>query len=347
MASEHDLQSKTNQALKKLEQAVGKSLENDRRSAVTRIMTAIVVHDAKVSGEKKALATIRQTFVNWNELRVSEERDIISPLNSVGVVEAFVLANDLRATLSDIFDQHNTVNFDYERLAEPIQRPPQADAEQAEVGTIREEGLPAHETVTGFLDGARLLSETSLLDPKLIAEKNSDAIYTVVWENPSRVPAKILYAVCIALGVVEPGTNPADGLPPVRKRLAKSDLDFARFALRYYEMNSRTIDKHFKSVAPIPVDENEGVPFSVAIGFADEAEVKRRVEAIMPRSEGIGRVSKRAIPKFDTHALSSAKPRAVTGTVAKSSRSSQSKPTSSSRSAKKTANAGSAKKKRR
>jgi hypothetical protein len=47
----------------------------------------------------------------------------------------------------------------------------------------------------------------------------------------------------------------------------------------------------------MPVDESAEVPFSVQIGFMNPEDVRRN-EPLMPRSAGIGRLSKRALPKF-------------------------------------------------
>lgn len=290
----------TQDVLKKLATASSKALEDSRRSTVTRLLCSVLVKHGSATAAKRAQELIQKTFLDWNEVRISEKRQLISVLTDAGYRRAPECARDLLQILKDIYEQHNIANFDFDVLdktlfAQPIPADP---TEAPDTTTIREEGLPKHAEIPGFLDGERLVRDTSRLDGKLIDAKNGDAILATVFDNPSHTTARIVWAVALSEGLVQEGLTEAEAIPAMRDALGPDQIEFIRVALAYYETNSRNVDKFFKQQADLPDEDEEYVPFSVKIGFADAGAIQKTTEPIMPRSEGIGRLSKRADAKI-------------------------------------------------
>jgi hypothetical protein len=302
---------------------LGAESETDRRSVVSRMMAALMIKHASVLPARKAIQAIHAHFVDWNEVRISDDREIVAVLTGVGIESPKVLRDQIVSVLHDIYQQHNITNFEWNRLDEATHsKPVVAEGQEppADSPTIRDEGLPKHAVHTGFLDGKRLLTETTQLELKLVQAKNSDSVYGVIYDNPHHPTANVVWAVALRFGLLKDGMDPTQALPELREIMGKDAGVFARAAITFYERNSRSLDKYFRQQLPMPVDEAPEVPFSVQIGFMNPEDVRRN-EPLMPRSAGIGRLSKRATPKFQ------AKPAAVAAAAsgpAKSSRSSAS-----------------------
>jgi hypothetical protein len=286
-------------AFDRLAKEVESSLEKDNRSAMTRMMSAVMIHAAGVSAAKRAMTAIRENFVDWNEVRISDNRELVTVLSRAEVEKPEALGSQLRQILMDIYEQYNVTNLEYETLDEAIfcRAPVPEGEENPDSTTIRDEGLPKHPVHTGFLDGPRLLSETTILEAKIVREKNSDIVFSAVYDNPGHISAAIVWAVALSHGMLEENLNPLEALPKLREILQREAITFARNATLSYEKNSRSMDKFFKQQAPMPVEDDGSTPFSVQIGFMSMDEVRRN-EPLMPRSDGIGRESKRARPKL-------------------------------------------------
>lgn len=291
----------TPEAEKAIEQLVSElgAQETDRRSAISKIMAAAIVKHAGVLISKKILNAMRQEFVDWNEVRISDDREVISVLTAAGAEKASYLRGELHRILTDIYEQYNQTNFEWEVLDETVHCKPvtvEGQEPPPEVATIRDEGLPKHPVHAGFLDGKRLLTETTQLEAKLVHSKNSDFVFSVVFDNPEHSTSAVVWAVALKYKLVPEGLDPSQAIPALRDALGREGINFVRLALAYYEKNSRSIERFFKQQKPMPVDEGAEVPFSVQIGFVNPEDVRRN-EPLMPRSDGIGRVSKRAMPR--------------------------------------------------
>lgn len=279
---------------------LGAESETDKRSVVSKLMAAVMIRHASVLPARKAIQAIHSHFVDWNEVRISDDREIVAVLTEVGIESPKQLRDQIVGVLHDIYQQHNITNFEWNKLDEAIHSKPviaEGQEPPTDSPTIRDEGLPKHAVHTGFLDGKRLLTETTQLELKLVQAKNSDTLYSVVYDNPHHPTANVVWAVALRFGLLRDGMDPTQAMPELRDIMGKEAVPFARAAITFYERNSRSLDKYFRQQKPMPVDEAAEVPFSVQIGFMNPEDVRRN-EPLMPRSAGIGRISKRATPKL-------------------------------------------------
>ncbi|MCA8940399.1 MAG: hypothetical protein KDB07_11345 [Planctomycetes bacterium] len=325
-------------ALDTLSKAVGKQSESDSRSAIARLCHVILLRFTNATTARKAYTVLQESFCDLNDLRISEKRDVITALAKAEVNEPWIVAESLREVLQDIYQQYNVTNFDFGPLeAEIFARPEPVEGEELDIPTIRDEGLPEHPTITGFLDGERLLKETSLLDKGLIGKKNDDRVFMSVYDNPTRITAKLVWAVGQELGILEDNLLPFEALPRLRSLMGSEQIAFVSLALTFYERNTRSIEKHFKNQREPEELEVDTTPFSVQIGFTNEDDHQGGFEPLMPRSEGIGRVSKRAKPKLASVTLSGETKKVKESAAKKTTKSKTTKAKSTTSASKKTA----------
>ncbi len=283
----------------------------DDRSAMTRLMSALAIRCLGVAQGRKAITALRENFVDWNEIRICERREVVSVLAASGttVEQAQVASIELQSALTDVYNHCYVVNFEFEVLDEAMfsklvavegQEPP------PDLPTIRDEGLPKHPTIAGFLDAHRLLTETTKLDGKLLRLKNTDQPFVTAFENPGKPLASIVWAVAMRLGIVTGDVLPAEAMRAIREGMGDEQVAFASASCAFYERNSRTIDKYFKQQTPMP-EEDVVTPFSVQLGLVNPEDVPR-AEPPMPRSEGMERPSKLAKVRVPDSSTSSRMP---------------------------------------
>lgn len=295
---------KTSRITSKLESNAKKdALE---RSAITTLMTAILIHATNQAQTRKTINELQRNFVDWNELRVSPERELHSVLMASGIEDPWQITKWLQEVLNDIYEQYNVVNFEFEPLsAQLLTREARItvteDGETEDIPTIREEGLPAHPEHSGFLDGERLLTESTILEPKLVSDKNGDAVFMIVYDNPQHITSRLVLATAIGEKLIEEDVIPAIGMMTLRQNLGEDQIRFAKAAMLNYEGNSRSVDKFLSKIRDTMQPEEEAVPIAVQLGLADGEGVDGEgADAPLPRSEGIGRLSKRAEAKIPT-----------------------------------------------
>ncbi|NUQ34799.1 MAG: hypothetical protein HUU29_07650 [Planctomycetaceae bacterium] len=297
-------------ALSKLEKQAGSALARDTRSAVTRLMMPVLMDNTSQTALGRVLRELRTNFVDWNEVRISEARELIAVFSRAGVKHANSMTRQLQLCLKDVFEQHNIVNFEFERLdetkcvkVEVVEQP-----ENPETPVPREEGLPSHATISGFVDGERLLNETTSLPLKIVQAKNSDRIFNVVWENPARLHARAVWAVGLSLNLVAEGLSPVEALNDLRACLGKSEEQerFAALAIARYEKSPGSFAKYFEKMGEAPPADEDKTAFAVTLGLMPENNGKKGPkEPVMPRAERMGRVSKRAKPKLAAEPIQS------------------------------------------
>lgn|GEM_PF-5339141 len=275
------------------------------RSAIASFMTAILVHATNQTQTRKTITELQNNFVDWNEVRVSPQRELHSVLIQSGIEDPWKITGWLQEVLNDIYEQYNIVNFEFAPLdANLLTREARTTTneegeEQDDIPTIREEGLPAHPEHSGFLDGHRLLKESTILEPKLVRDKNGEAIYMLVYDNPQHITSRLVLATAISLGLVDEDVIPAIGMMTLRQTVEKQQIDFARAAIINYEVNSRAVDKFLSKIRDTIQPDEAQVPVAVQLGLQDpNAPDEESADAPLPRSDGIGRLSKRAQPKL-------------------------------------------------
>jgi len=298
------------QALDQLLSELGVHGQDDR-SAMTRLMSALAIRCLGVAQGRKAITAFRESFVDWNEIRISDRRELVSVLTASGatVDQARSASVELQSALTDVYSHCYVVNFEFEVLDELILcKPVAVEGEEPppDLPTIRDEGLPKHPSIAGFLDSHRLLTETTKLDAKLVKGKNQEHPFVTAYENPGKLLASIVWGVAMRLGMLGGEMLPSEAMRFIRDGMGDEQTVFASAACAFYERNSRTIEKYFRQQTPMP-EEDVVTPFSVQLGLVNPEDVPR-IEPPMPRSEGMERPSKLAKVKIPASSTSSRLP---------------------------------------
>ncbi len=327
---------KLSSVLKSFEREVARASKNESRSILTQIITMLFLSHTNASTTKKILKAIQSYFVDWNEVRVSEAREIIALFEEAKVKTPWKLAYELQQVLDKIFEQYNIVNFEYGILDENLSREANEASEEEEEEALRaevlaaaskasetnddddddegkteyvasrEEGLPRHEEYAGFLHPERLLKETSTLELKLIQKKNSDILLAVLWDIFDFPFARILQAISCSCGLTTLELSTEETLDVLRSALSGDQHEFARGALAYYEKNYQKVNT---LIAKIPEKEAEQDSVDLEILSLSEQASEQVFEPLMPRSDNIGRPSKQAKVLLPASSSKSRKPK--------------------------------------
>jgi endonuclease III len=98
---------------------------NPGNGPLDHLVYGIIAGNAPQRAARAAFEKLRGTFVDWNEMRVAENREILEPLGSLADRE--VLGNRaelLRRTLQSLFDARDTVRIEFKEPedAEDVRR---------------------------------------------------------------------------------------------------------------------------------------------------------------------------------------------------------------------------------
>ncbi|MFH0962642.1 MAG: hypothetical protein V2A58_01375 [Planctomycetota bacterium] len=100
-----------NDILNALERKVGKPTRSMRRPLLPAIVEAILCVDAPAARVAAALAHLQKEFVDWNELRVTNTRDIAAAIKGVG--DETAKAEALKAILTKVFQDRHELYLDF------------------------------------------------------------------------------------------------------------------------------------------------------------------------------------------------------------------------------------------
>jgi endonuclease III len=109
--------SKLGKTLEVLAKTYGKdAARNPGDKPLDHVVHAIVAERTQQRSARAAFERLKSTFVDWNELRVAEVREITEHLGGVGEPPAVhAKAELLRRTLQALFDARDTVRIEFSR----------------------------------------------------------------------------------------------------------------------------------------------------------------------------------------------------------------------------------------
>ncbi|MBZ0136646.1 MAG: hypothetical protein K8I27_09765 [Planctomycetes bacterium] len=254
MATVRELQTKARKALAKWKKDYSKALDSDNSSPVSHLCLTILMRNNNITNATKACNILRERFVDWNEIRVSPIAEVRDALEEVQCPNAEQKAYALRRFLRDVFGKFTKTNLYFDKMNVPEVVPellpgekPETtddDDDDADDAVTRESGLPDHPTVPGYVDMRKIIDQVVPLDPKLITEKNSTGVASVVWDDAERGPFSTLWRVCIAEGLLEPEYEGTEALQRLRQIAPEKERDeFAYYAVIHAENNWPKISK--------------------------------------------------------------------------------------------------------
>lgn len=107
---------KLRQALEALGKVYGKEgARNPGDSPLDHLVYGIVAGRSPQRSARAAFARLQKAFVDWNELRISEAREIVEHLGGIGEkADLRARAELVRRTLQTLFDARDTVRIEFE-----------------------------------------------------------------------------------------------------------------------------------------------------------------------------------------------------------------------------------------
>ena len=92
---------------------------NPGDTPLDHLVYGIIAGNSPMQKARAAFESLRESYVDWNELRVAEAREIVEHLDGLGDrAELYPRAELLRRTLQGLFDARDTVRIDGIPVAE-------------------------------------------------------------------------------------------------------------------------------------------------------------------------------------------------------------------------------------
>jgi hypothetical protein len=252
MATVRELQTKARKLFTKWRKEYAKYTDKDNRSPVTHLCLTVLMRNNNITNAQKAEQSLRKHFIDWNEIRVSPNAEIVQALDESETPQADKKASALKRLLADIFGKYTKTNlyFDLMDVPEippepaPGEEPADDDDDEDDQAVTRESGLPPHTEIPGYVDMQRVLDQPVPLDPKLINEKNSVTVCGIAWDDAERAPFSAMRRVMVSEGVIEPELEGPEALARLRQVAPDKERElFAFYAILHAQQNWPKIGK--------------------------------------------------------------------------------------------------------
>jgi endonuclease III len=93
---------------------------NPGKTPLDHLVYGIIAGNSPQQKARAAFQDLQDGYVDWNELRIAESREIVEHLEGLGEREdLYARAELLRRTLQSLFDARDTVRIELEEKAEP------------------------------------------------------------------------------------------------------------------------------------------------------------------------------------------------------------------------------------
>jgi hypothetical protein len=252
MATVRELQGKARKLFNKWKKDYAKITDKDSRSPVSHLCMTVLMRNNNITNAQRAEQLLRKYFIDWNEIRVSPNAEIVHALQEADTPYPEKKASALKRLLADIFGKYTKTNLYFDLMdvpevvpePEPGEEPEPSEDDDEDTAVTRESGLPDHPEVPGYVDMERVMDQPVPLDPKLINEKNSIGVCGVTWDDAEKAPFAVMRRVLAAEGVLEPGLEGIEALQRLRQVGPDKDRDlFAFYAIVYAQQNWPRLSK--------------------------------------------------------------------------------------------------------